>query len=153
EYKIKLSRPDKEGDEYKAHVTATVKQKLDMTANGQQVPAKDDKFTAELTGTVKVLAVNKIGQASKLTVTVEKLTKDGNEFYAPGTVITAEKVAGKPTFSVDNNNVDPEKAEVLDSVIEVSADDKSTNDDELSGTDQPQKVGASWPINSEKVAK
>lgn len=154
EYKIKLSRPVKVGDEYVTTVSAQSTQKMDVTINGQSQPLKNDTFKAALHGTVKVLAVNeKINGASRITITVDTLTRDGADLYPAGTIITAEKTGQKTSFVIDNAPVEDEKAEVLDTLINVDRADQTTSDDDLTGTDQPQKVGDTWPINADKLAK
>jgi hypothetical protein len=154
DYKIKLARPDKVGDEFITTVTTKSDQSTDATINGQAQPVKNDAFTAKLHGVLKVLAVSeKGGGATKVTCKVDTLTKDGAEFYPAGTVITAERTGEKSVFTIDGDKVDDDKATVLDAVISLESPDRASNDDEQLGTDKPQKVGDTWPIDSGKVAK
>jgi hypothetical protein len=154
EYKIQFTRPDKVGDEFVADVSAKSSTKMDATVNGALQPIKDESFKAEMHGTVKVLAVNdKSGEATKVSVTIDKLTKDGNDVYPAGTVIIAEKTGPKASFQIDGKPAEAENVEVLDSVISVSDATRDNNDDALTGTDQAQKVGGTWPVNSDKLAK
>jgi hypothetical protein len=147
DYKIKLNRPSKVGDESTAHITTKFKQ--EMSGN----PAGSQEFTVELQGTLKTLAVNdKTGAATKLSCTVKKLTKDGNELYPPGTVIVGEKVNKADTFTIDGNPVDAANVPALSAVLELADPDRSTTDDEIYGTDKPQPIGGSWPISADKMA-
>jgi len=152
EFKIKLVRPARAGDQYHVVTTAKISSSADITVGGQPQPKDVSSMTLELKGVVTVAAINpKTGTATKISCKVEKLTKDGVELYPAGTVIVAEK-DHKFTLQVDGKPADEKTSELLQNVLDVSDPNSSTNDDELTGTDKPQKVGGTWPINSEKVA-
>ncbi len=154
EYKIKLVRPMKVGDECVITVAAKLDRTIVINTNGQASPPQTDGFTAYLHGVVKVLEINqKAGVPTRITCKVDKLTKDGAELYAPGTVITAEKVDKKSVFTIDGKKVDSARSEVLEAVLDVEDPNRTTSDDELTGTDRPQKVGDTWPLHAESVAK
>jgi hypothetical protein len=154
DYKVKLSRPDKVGDEYTNTVTAKVSQSMTLTVNGNEAPAKTDKFKAECKGTVKVLAINeKTGSATKIRYQVDKLTKNGDELYPQGTVIIAEKIGHQTTYDIDGDRPDAEHAAVLDVVLDVNSTTDEYSDDQTMGTDKAQKVGDTWPIDADKSAK
>ena len=151
-YAIKLDRPAKVGQEFTVTATADVDRTVKVTANGQAQPDKNDKYKAELTGTQKVESVNdKTGSATKVTVTVDKLTKDGTDLFPAGTVITADHTGAKTAYTVAGADVDPEKAAVLDSLIEVGSADQAVSEDQAMGTDKPQAVGGTWDGDSAKV--
>jgi hypothetical protein len=153
-YKIKVSRTQKVGDEYTNTVMAEVSQSVTITVNGIEAPAKSDKFKAECHGSVKVLAINeKTGSATKIRYQVDKMTKDGDEFYPQGTVIIAEKTGHDTTYDIDGDRPDAEHVAVLEELINISSTTDEYCDDQLIGTDKPQKVGDTWPIDPEKNAK
>jgi hypothetical protein len=148
DYKIKLNRPTRVGDEMTVHITTKFKQVV--SAN----PAGPDEYTVELRGTNKALAVNeKTGSVTKLSCTVAKLTRNDAELYPAGTVIVGEKVGKVDTFTIDGNPVDAANVPALSTVIELNAPDRDDTDDALYGTDQRQKVGATWSINAGKIAE
>ena len=150
DYKIVLSRPFKAGDQYVTNINVKV---------DESGPQGKNKFAAELKGTVKVLAVNQTtGSATKLSLKVDKSTKDGQDFLPAGTVITAEKVNHQSVYSIDGKALDKamdkdDRAEVIDAMLDVTDPDSKESDDDISGTDKPKKVGDSWPINKEALVK
>jgi hypothetical protein len=145
EYKVTLVRPAKVGEQY----VTTIKAKLSSVN-----PEKSEDFTADLHGTVKVLAVNeKTGSPTKISCKVDKITKDDKEVFPAGTVITADKSGAKTAYTVDDKPVADADKSVLDALLDVSSPDKTASDDEIFGTDKPQKVGDSWPVNKELLAK
>jgi hypothetical protein len=153
-YKIKINRPDKVGDEYRTTISAKFIQTADMLLReGQPQPQKSDGFTAELHGTIKVLAVNdKAGAATRISCKVDQISRNGVDGYPAGTVIIAEKVGQKTSFTANGVAVEGDNAKVLDLLFILDNPDRTTNDDQLFGTDQPQQVGGTWPINPDNVA-
>ena len=147
DYKIKLMRSLKVGDEIALHVTSKSSQVVSVNPNMPQA------FMVELTGAVKVLAVNeKTGTPTKLSCTVSKLTNDGNDLYPAGTVITGEKVNKMDTYTIDGNPVDAMNVPMLSAVLELTDPTRATTDDEMYGTDQPQAIGGTWPVSPDKLA-
>lgn len=151
-YAVKLTRPAKVGQEFELTCKADVVQKVKITQQGQ-AQNKDDKYTAELSGTLKVVSINnKTGEATKVSVTVEKLTKDGADLFPAGTVITADHTGEKEKYMVGGGEVSPEQAEVLGSVIDVGRTDREVTDDQMLGTAEKQAVGGTWDASKDKLA-
>jgi hypothetical protein len=147
DYKIKLMRPVKVGDQMSVHIVTKSSETISA------LPNAPGAFTAELTGTFEALAVNdKTGSATKLRCTVTKLTRDDKELYPAGTVITGEKINKTDAFTIDGKPVDAANVPALSAVIELNDPNRSGNDDDIYGTDQPQKVGSSWEINAGELA-
>ncbi len=152
EYRIKLDRPSKVGDEMLVHATAKSKEVREAVVGGEK-RSRVEEFTAELQGTVKVLAVNAhTGSATKLSCTVDKLLKDDAAMYPPGTVIVGEKRNQADRFTIDGHPVRPGEVAALSAVMELTDPDRETSPDQVSGTDQPQKVGSKWPVNADRFA-
>jgi hypothetical protein len=152
-YPIRLDRPLKVDQQFSLVAKGETNQTVDVTANGQAQPQQAQKFTAELTGTVKVLAVNeKTGGPTKEQVTVDKLTKDGTELFPAGTVIVADHTGARTTYTANGTDVDPEKAGVLELVISLDRADKQLGEDAMLGTPTPQPVGGQWDGDTAKVA-
>ena len=154
EYKLKLDRPEKVGHTYS--ISATGDMKTSSTASVPGVPPRkqDQAYTVALDGTIKILEVDeKSSQPTKLTCTVSKCLKDGEEMYPAGTVITAENKAGKTQFSVDGNALDPINNLVLNTVITTQKPGEPPQMDMVFRADQARKVGDKWDIDSDAAAR
>ncbi len=153
-YTVKVDRPVKVGQAFTVTCRVDVTETMTAKANGQKQPPKTEKYKAELAGTEKVEAVNeKTGGATKVTVTVDKLTKDGAELFRAGTVVTADHTGEKKTFTVDGAEVAPETAAVLDDLIDVDPATRTASDDEVFANGGPRAVGATWDADPAKVVE
>jgi len=151
-YKVRISQPEKVGNKFSISSTATEKMSSSVALPG--VPPQEMAYTLDLDGTVEVLAVNdKTAQPTKLSCTVAKCTRDGEKVYDAGAIITADSTGGHPVITVNGNEADAHTTEQLTSILQTHKPGDSEADDKMFGTDQPQKVGNSWPVNSEAVAK
>jgi hypothetical protein len=155
EYKIKISRPAKVGDQYTTSVTASFKNDAVITLLGGAPPQnRNQEFTAELQGLVTVDEVgDKNSAPKKLTCKVDHFTKDGKDLYPAGAVIVAERKDGKPSYTVDGKAVAQQYVEMFSAMMDIPNPDKSVTEDQAIGTDKPQKVGDTWPIDPDAVAK
>ena len=153
-YPIQLSRPYKVGQEFAVVADGHSDQTVKVSANGMAQPDRVEKYAAQMTGTEKVLAVNETnGEASKLQVTVEKLTKDGVELFPAGTVIVADRGDdGQPAFSANGADVEADKAGVLGMLVDITRPGKKVGADAMFGTTKPQPVGGQWDGNAAGVA-
>lgn len=152
EYKVRISQPEKVGNKFVISSTAT--EKMSSTVEVPGVPPQAVAYTIDLDGTVEILAVNdKTGQPVKLSCTVAKCTRDGEKLYDAGTVITADSKEGHEVITVNGNELDARSTEQLSGILQTHNPDDTETDDKMFGTDQPRKVGDSWPVNSEAVAK
>jgi hypothetical protein len=151
EYKIKFSRPSKAGDTEMVSTTLEFKgvQKVDV---GGQTKEDKTEFKADLEGTETIDAVNDKGSATKVSIKITKCTRDGSELIPAGSTLTAENVGGKTEFKVDGNDPSKEAVEALTEMVDTAKPD-APSDDELLGTDKPQKVGDSWPVHTDVMAK
>jgi hypothetical protein len=145
EYKVQLVRPEKVGREYRTDTTVFVKR----VVRGQTAA-----FTGELKGTMKALAVNeKNGVPTKLQCTLEKFTRDGKDLYPQGIVIVGQKANHAETFTVNGQPVSPEGTEILRLIMGLTDPAITVSDDQALGTNQPQAVGVTWPVNKALVAR
>ncbi len=154
-YKIKLVRPDKVGDQYASSVTAKVSETTVTTKNGEETDTKTEGFTAACQGTVKVLAIDeKTGAATKIRYQVDTMTKNGRALYPQGTVIIAKRSGSDTSFEIDGERPDEDQAPVLTALLgDVSRTHGLTNEAEAKGTSSPQQVGNSWPIKTDQIAE
>lgn len=151
-YKIELDRPVKVGQEYAVTSKTDAHETSKLSLNGQ-ARENDEKFTVEMAGTIKVLAVNdKVGTPTKVRLTIDKLTKDGAEVFPAGTVITADHTGEKARFMVGGGEVSDEQAAVLDTAVDLESAEKTVTEDQATGTAEKQAVGGTWDGSAEKLA-
>ena len=153
-YAVKLDRPVKVGQRFAVTVKADVDRTIKVDVNGQAQPDRVEKFTAELAGTVRVEAVNdKTGVATKVQLTVDKLTRDGDEAIPAGAVVVGERAADDPTFTVNGTAADADQAAVLTAVVELGRADATVGQDAMFGTPQPRRAGDTWAGDPAKIAQ
>ena len=123
-----------------------------MTVDGVAGPKSEQALTVRLEGDVKVLAADENGHVAKLSCTVGQCLKDGKPLLEPGTVVTAERKDKTTVYTVKGEAAQPDVAQALKLVLTTSNADERNNDDQMMGTDKPQKVGGTWAVDSEKAA-
>ncbi len=154
DYAIKFDRPLKVGDRYHISSKGTQDRVTNVKAGDRVLPEKREALVADLTAEVEVLAVSPKGKEKKVLVTVSKFAfqSDGHsENLVPdGTQLTVEYVNKKTEFSIDGHPADEKVSKALGVVFKLSSDE--TSDDVIFGTDQRQKVGQRWTMNSAAAA-
>jgi hypothetical protein len=157
-YDVKLHRPSKVGDKVQFTASTSERQTVNATVGGQS-RKQDEKFNAEASGVLEVLAVDSKGNETKITATIEKCVKvDGDkrtDLAPKGTVVIAERKDGQlsVTSKDPNEALSDEAVRALKTLLPVDKSDSATTDDEIFGTNQKRKVGESWAVNAEAVAK
>jgi len=152
-YAIKLHRPDVVGAVYDVHDVFDNKTVTTIVS-----PEGEPKITTvvtrvDLTGQLKVLAVDEKGDASLFDLTVKRLVRaDGRDMIRPGTVIQ---------FSRDDKThvVSSSKGPVPDAAMFVLGrffPDRGTSDktvDDMFGSSKARKVGESWGIDADAAGE
>lgn len=156
-YEIKLARPLKVGTKYAMTADGALVREISVTRAGATQKQPEDGFGVHLEGTVEVLALDEIGEEAKLAVTVDKCTRvtsEGESELVPkGKVLIAEGKGKDTKFSLQDGGELPKDAtDALELVISLDTNDKLTDDD-LLGTKEKKKVGQSWPVTPENIAK
>ena len=157
EYEVKIARKIEVGTKYALTADGALLRQVSLSAGGETKQQPDDGFGIHLEGTVEVLALDSIGEEAKVACTVEKCTritsKGETDIVPKGQVIIAEGKGKDTVFSLkDGGELPKEATEALDLAISLDSGDEYT-DDEMFGTKERQKVGGSWPVEREKVAK
>ena len=157
EYDIKIARKIDVGTKYALTADGALMRQVTLTAGGKTQRQPDEGYGVHLEGTVEVLALDEVGEEAKVACTVDKcsrITSDGEKELVPkGKVIIAEGKGKDTHFSLkDGAELPKEASDALDLAISLDTGDEY-NDDELFGTKEKQKVGGSWPVNREHVAK
>lgn len=156
-YEIKLARPIKVGTKYALTADGALVRQVTLTRGGVTQKQPDDGFGVHLEATVEVLALDDIGEEAKLSCTVDKcnrITSEGETELVPkGKVLIAEGKGKDTHFSLkDGGELTKDASDALELVISLDTNDKLTDDD-LLGTKDKKKPGASWPVSAENVAK
>lgn len=155
-YPIKFVRPVTVGTKYHYVADGAILQRMKMTVGGKPGRSSEDGHGIHVEGTVEVLAVNDEGEEAKVACKLDKCVRmtgeDEKELIPAGRVVTAVAGKEKTTFTLDEGAISKEAEEALDLVLRLPEDDGYTDDD-VYGTKEPQKVGASWPVNAEAMAK
>jgi hypothetical protein len=156
-YDVRLHRPLKVGMKYS--LTADGALVRQVTIKKGDVPTKqpDDGFGVRLEGTVEVLALDQLGEEAKISCTVDKctrITSEGETVLVPkGKAFVAEGKGKDTKFSLkDGGEMPKEASEALELVISLDTN-KTLTDDDLLGTKDKKKVGETWKVSSENVAK
>jgi|WetSurMetagenome_2_1015567.scaffolds.fasta_scaffold39857_2 hypothetical protein len=155
DYEIKLTRPEKAGNEYRAAVVTTLYRAVTFKDGDKVVRQQSETTTTSLDAAVKVLATDEAGAVSRMTLTVDKFTvKEGEAEAAAalprGTVVTALVKDGDKTFEIDGKAVAPEVALALKCVVLIGRD--WPVDDEASGAKGRKKVGQDWSVDAQAIA-
>lgn len=154
DYQIKINRPEKVGAKYELNGTTHKKESSTVKMGDKVIQSRDKNVKATLTGTVEVLKVDKDGLAvkKKLTVTSFK-DAEGTELLKKGTVVFAETVEGKGQYRLaDGSKLESRVRGVIGDLFDTQS--KSAADIEQAlGTDKRRKIGESWPVKTESLAK
>lgn len=156
DYEIKLTRPNKAGDEYNLDATGKQFKDVTVTSNGAVVKNEKADVSIQCLGVLKIIEVSAKGQETKTSLTIDKFIKtDGgkdSEVLPKGTVVSSSIVDKKPVHTVNGEPVAPDVAELLSLVVNLSKDDK-VDDDTLFGTKERKKKGDTWDVNADEAVK
>lgn len=158
-YTIKLHRPSKAGTSFRLDLTGTLHTQTTQQF-GDVESGDEEKFSAKLTGVVKVGKVNEVGNPSEVVITVESFTltegKFTDEAVEKGGVLRARRVKGETEFEyldVESGLGVPVQEGTLKEALKLffSMGEKST-DDKIFGTAKKQKIGDTWKVDPQSVA-
>jgi hypothetical protein len=154
EFAIKLSRPRAAGKI--ELVTASVKSDLVMTIVAQGREIKQEKHgNCRLTVAVENQQVTAKGNLLRAAVTVRSFTCEENGVSSQlkeGDVVTARRDNDKSVYELRGQELPDLMKEALGDAAPLHSDDEAT-DDEVFGTAKRRKIGDSWPVKGELVAK
>ncbi len=157
EYKIQLDRPMKAGAQVDASILGAGRWSTVVSVTGKDPQTREDAFGVSLAGRIEAVAVDDKGYPTRVSVTIQKCAKltgaAEKNLLEKGDVLIAEMKDGKTRYTLkDAGGVTPEVERALQLVLALH-DPKTSVDDALIGTAEAKKVGDSWPISSENVAK
>jgi hypothetical protein len=157
DYAVKLDLPMKVGDKFDLVAGGSKKQTVTTTVADKQPHVDSETFDYQMSGVLEALAVDGKGQATKVRLTVGKVTRTDAgktmDIVPAGTVVQIESNGGGITITTTPSNV----VIPIEGVAVFEAADLVTNgsadDDSILGTSSRQKVGASWDMNAEAGTK
>ncbi|HET6250556.1 MAG TPA: hypothetical protein VFE47_22910 [Tepidisphaeraceae bacterium] len=159
-YPIKLDFPEKVGMKISLEARTTEKVHTVVTIPGANPVVRDRDSAVTLQGVVETLAVDSKGRPIKRSCTIKDFSKnDGTQILPAGSVVIAD-ATGKPeqgkkyvmaAYTLKDGTLTPEQVTALTLVFNAHTYQDAT-DDAVYGTDKPQKVGGTWPINRDLTA-
>jgi hypothetical protein len=154
-YKVVLHRPFAKGDTYKLAVEISVHSEGSMGLDGAGSQGGVEKGTGSLSGGVRVMDVNAIGEPTMFMVHVDKAeSKTGDKpdpIKLAGTDLGVSFPSGKPRFVRRDNQPLNQDEETLLSLI--FSPPNGVSADEILGPGKEVRPGDSWPVNREALAK
>lgn len=156
DFSILLTRKVKAGDHFGVTGTGHSQQLMNMSVNGQAMPAKLEEMNVEFVAAAKVIEATPNGREKRTSFTITKATRTVkgmvSELLPTGTVMVAERVGSKTQFTVDGQPLAADVAKAIDLIVSMESDE-GANDDIIFGTKERKKVGDSWPVNSKAAAE
>jgi len=158
DYEIRLSQRTKSkvGEEYRMAMVAEESMKETDSAEGKVYFEDVKKTSVDFEMSVKVLELDKDGELSKISMTVDKcMVKKETEEKSPlarGTVVIRTTKDKEDVFEIDGKPVIPEAAEVLKWAAG-SSKDSPNDEDDCWGAKDRKKVGDRWAIDAEASAR
>jgi hypothetical protein len=153
--KIVFHRPFAKGDTYKLAVEISVHSEGSMGLDGAGSQGGVEKGTGSLSGNVRVMDVNAIGEPTMFMVHVDKAeSKTGDKpdpIKLAGTDLGVSFPSGKPRFVRRDNQPINQDEETLLSMI--FSPPNGVSADEILGPGKDVMPGDSWPVNREVLAK
>jgi hypothetical protein len=155
-YVVKLTRPATVGDRCRFVADGTVVRSLVANISGRQRTLRPSNMSIHFEAVEEVLAVNPTGQPTRVTYTIEKcLAVDGNNrqvLLEPGRVLTVDAGRWKSRLQLDQGTLTLIEEVALRALVSLP-NLKDMNEDDCFGIARPVRVGESWPVNAEAVAR
>ena len=155
EYQIKFVRPAKVGDQFRLVASGSNAISKIVTVAEKKMPPEATSYAVQFEGVGTVKQISASGEPMEVSFQVTKCIKtvDGtNTELAPkDAVLVAKSVNGHMQYAIGNKMLARDIGEALSLMLDLGSG--SNDDDQIFGTNQPQKVGDSWPINAELAAR
>ncbi len=155
EYQVNLAPALKAGFKYHKTATAKTHTALEVKMGAQVLQSQTQDMNYDFEGDLTVLEVDAKGQTTKVNVRIVKLTQStpagAANLLPEGTEVVAAMVGAKPTFTSAGSPVAPSVETALIYFADLSAGEV-TMDDAL-GTKTPRKVGDTWPVDKDALAR
>ena len=157
EHVIKLERPGKVGDKYDVRITGAIKRERTQTVGGKALPAQEEVTAVELDASAEIEELDKRGLEKRIAFTVRKcgLVQGDQErqLLPKDAVFTAEASKEGTKFALKGRGKLTAAQETALGVVLHLSEEGAASMDDLFGTEQRQKPGASWKPSVEKAVR
>ena len=157
DYEIRLTRPGKAGDRYRIEASGKQLRQVTLRSGGKTIPGSSESFEVELTGEATVLEADAKGNVTRALIKVDTLVRvvglRRDEMLDAGTIVTESPASACQRFQIGDKDVAPLIKDLLEVVLAETTDLEVPSDDELMGTRERKKVGDSWPVAREALAR
>lgn len=153
DYAIQLERPEKVGRKDRISVSASRSLTKAQRAGGSFSPVASEsrRASAELVRTV--LAVDGRGAPTSVSMQFDRLESSGGSLLEKGSIVTGSGAGGGAVFTINGKPLSKEAADALAILNIMTLKPGATNADMLFGTAEKKRIGESWPINAERLAR
>jgi hypothetical protein len=138
------------GQEFRISVDGEVFTESKGFMNEKLIKNTIEKSEIEFDGYVNVLAINKLNEPSKISITIFRceIMQDGvtKINFQKGTIIIASRVDGKKIFEINGKRVSKEIRKAILPAIPLGYD--RINDDKILGTRKRRRIGESWELKN-----
>jgi len=128
-----------------------------LRSGGKTIPGSSEGFKVELTGEATVLEADAKGNVTRALIKVDTLVRvvglRRDEMLDAGTIVTESRAGARQRFQIGDKDVAPLIKDLLEVVLAETTDLEVPSDDELMGTRERKKVGDSWPVAREALAR
>jgi hypothetical protein len=158
DYAISLETSSELGDKFEEKYTGTLREKVKLMSEGDILRENDVTIHATFEGTKEILEVDDSKRGLKLKYTISKCTATiGNtakveELLQKGTEIIVEREGKRTSFLLNDKPLPRSITKILDLFVSIPGK-SNTSDDDVFGSKERRKVGESWKIKTEKIAK
>jgi hypothetical protein len=154
EFPIKLDRASKVGDARRVTASGSRNMHMLLKAGEQTVRDQTQEMSAALIAVEKVAAVDSSGRPTAIEYVVEKCTcetpEGKQEVVASGQVVLGKTIGDRTAYELKEGALTDVGKQVFDLLGTLGT---RASDDEILGTSEPQSVGASWPMSTDKACK
>ena len=155
-YTVRLTRPARVGEKFNFVADASFVQSLSGVVSGRAKSLRPTSGWLHLEAVERVLEVSARGEPSKSTYTLTRCTlREGNaetEFLPPEAVLTVTAGRWKSRVEIDGRPITMREETILRAAVSLP-NTKDISLDDAFGTAKARRVGESWPVNAEALAR
>lgn len=156
QYMVALMRPAETGDTYLMQATCRQTERIKRIRDGQEEGQKNIEYYLELEADVRILEVDTTGYVTKFSLSkinfIETQDEDKTTLIPKDSNVMGYIDDTGMEFTINGNPVSPEIFQLLAAVIQLGKGGR-WSDDEIFDSEELQKVGDAWKINSAVAAK
>lgn len=151
---VRMHRPAQIGDEHLLAIESRETLTQLGSQRGQLVTRQTEVTSVSLRGRRRVLEVDEAGKVSLARIEIVEATQRSSQgarlLLSPGAVVLHRRAAGGGSIELDNG---PLPDDVV-AALRFPLGDRlaAGTDDDIFGTEEPQPVGATWPLHARVLA-